>query len=171
VWGVKRDFAQYKPGDSLTQTFSYTLPAVMKKVVITTSPYLPVGEVIGQGKPLDLGAVGFVAEHFQESYILNANSKALWDATAGVQDKMSSLAFTMYPNPAEDKVYLAQLQGGDNIEILSSDGRKVFTQTLQQGETQLELSTREIGLGQGLYYLRVSRSAASAASVLLYVQD
>lgn len=157
VWGVKRDFAQYKPGDSLTQTFSYTLPAVMKKVVITTSPYLPVGEVIGQGKPLDLGAVGFVAEHFQESYILNANSKALWDATAQVKNPQSVQYWKLYPNPANDRLYITNLKGGERIELVQVDGRQVFEKQLSESETVTSISAIDANLASGTYYLRVSK--------------
>lgn len=170
VWGIKRNLTQYKPGDSITEEFSYTVPALMKKVTITTSPYLPVGEVIGQGKPADLGAIGFVAEHAQGSVILNAQSKALWDATTQVQEPQSAQYWNLYPNPANDWVYISNLKGGEKVELIQVDGRQVFEKQLSASETVATISVVDANLASGAYYLRVLKDGKLTDTRIVLIQ-
>lgn len=170
VWGIKRNLTQFKPGDSITEEFSYTVPALMKKVTITTSPYLPVGEVIGQGKPADLGAIGFVAEHAQGSVILNAQSKALWDATTQVQEPQSAQYWNLYPNPANDWVYISNLKGGEKVELIQVDGRQVFEKQLSASETVATISVVDANLASGAYYLRVLKDGKLTDTRIVLIQ-
>jgi len=170
IWGISRNLTQYKPGDSITEVFSYTLPALMKKVNITTSPYLPVGEVIGQGKPADLGAIGFVAEHAQGSVILNAQSKALWDATTQVQEPQTAQYWNLYPNPANDWVYISNLKGGEKVELIQVDGRQVFEKQLSASETVATISVVDANLASGAYYLRVLKDGKLTDTKIVLIQ-
>jgi hypothetical protein len=171
IWGISRNLTQYKPGDSITEVFSYTLPALMKKVNITTSPYLPVGEVIGQGKPADLGAIGFVAEHAQGSVILNAQSKALWDATTQVNEPQSAQYWNLYPNPANEMVYISNLKGGERIELSSLAGRLLASIDIKQGETAIQMSLSNLGIAPGVYYLNVVSATGLTSTQALIIQD
>jgi hypothetical protein len=98
-----------------------------------------------------------VAEHAQGSVILNAQSKALWDATTQVQEPQSAQYWNLYPNPANDRLYIANLKGGERIELVQVDGRQVFEKQLSESETVRSISAIDANLASGTYYLRVSK--------------
>jgi hypothetical protein len=57
----------------------------------------------------------------------------------------------VYPNPATDKLTIDALQKSI-IEILNIQGQAIIRQTVQQGETDIDIS----GLAKGVYILRLN---------------
>ena len=69
--------------------------------------------------------------------------------TASVND-FNSTVFSIYPNPAKDKVYINNLNGTKNIRIFDINGRVIKEQVIESNELSIE------SLSNGLYFLEIN---------------
>lgn len=159
----------YNPGDSMMATFTYKLPKLLYVVNIPSSPFMPVGDVVGMGKPADLGLVAFVTNK-NGGEILNSASRPLWDTTMQ-QHTISQLQnASVYPNPSSDEFFVGLPVGDYNYTLFQADGKQVG-QGSTNGEGQLRLNMVDLGLANGMYILQVTNGKGEMASLrLLYLR-
>lgn len=84
------------------------------------------------------------------------------DLTTGIDHPGSAVAFNLYPNPAKEACIIKTNGNACRIEVISTEGRVVFSQLIQkdQCETTLHLQS----LHPGLYIIR-STSVSGATCV------
>ncbi len=79
--------------------------------------------------------------------------EALFTGNAGINDaQLSSLSFSLYPNPASDHITLGKLPDNAKVEIIDINGREVFA-TRSAGN---ELTIDNAHLIPGIYLVRVT---------------
>jgi hypothetical protein len=78
-----------------------------------------------------------------------------YDNTVDIKGNNISNYFSVYPNPANDRVSieLNGMQAPENIviSIYGIDGQKIFEQTLQHKNTEIDVS----GLAEGIYIIKL----------------
>lgn len=81
------------------------------------------------------------------------------DATVGIDEITNSKAFSVYPNPANDKVWLMvsnkDLKGDFIVDVFDLTGRKIISQNLGQYTPQEPISLPISTLKSGIYLLNV----------------
>lgn len=159
IWGAEASAgsAVYKPGDTISKLCSYQYPALLKSVVISKSPYLPIGTVFSYGKPMDMSAIAFVSTNQNgTNYILNSSKRNLWDTTLNSQ-KISGISNTkIFPNPSSGVINITTGQGVFDFELYAASGIKItgFSENFASQEA-LVLDLSKYRLSNGLYYLNV----------------
>lgn len=142
---------KYNPGDTVSVVLTYTIPELLKKVTIASSPYLPVGEVISRGKPADLKLVGFVTNS-ENGEILNTAEQPLWDLKLSQKAENLKPAISVYPNPTSGIIYAHVPSTDFEFALYSLDGRMLHSGKLQNSNL-LELDLSEFQ--SGVYILNV----------------
>jgi hypothetical protein len=87
----------------------------------------------------------------------NFTSAAIQVTGVGVAE-VSNLQWQLWPNPTENIISYSIGITKANIEVYSTDGRLMLTQTVNQPIGQLDLS----GLSQGVYHIRVVSAEGQA---------
>ena len=68
-------------------------------------------------------------------------------------DENSSESFSLYPNPANNKIYIEGLEGEHEVQIYNAFGMLVMTTDIGVGEINIEKLTA------GLYFIRINGHA------------
>lgn len=89
-------------------------------------------------------------------------------------DEQEDHGFSVYPNPAADKVFIGFSQGVGtplSFEVYDAGGRKVFaTSRIAAGHAeQLQISTSDLG-GAGCYFVRMTTPAVTVVRLLNIVR-
>jgi endonuclease I len=81
-------------------------------------------------------------------YIWGVHAGEPWSSTLGTND-VTDLKFIMYPNPANDKLTIAGIQGSAKAEVYSYTGQLVASQHFS------DTTTMQLNLPSGIYFVKV----------------
>lgn len=81
----------------------------------------------------------------------------------GIEETAGNLSFTLYPNPAGDRVTLDGIPAGSALNITDIAGNSVYSSIT--GGTPESISTAD--LANGLYFIRVTNKGAAAGRKLI----
>lgn len=177
AWGAAGSVpSTVNPGQKVTYTVNYTLPAMSTITIPASAQFLPTGSGIsGRNKPADIWLVGFVAKYNSsttEREILNVNERQMWDFASGnVSVKAGNTAVEAYPNPASDNTmvkFSVPASQKVTVRVTNALGQVVVEKTINNavaGEQAVSLYTA--GLSNGLYNVTVVGSNVSGSSKLM----
>ena len=177
AWGAAGSIpASVTPGQKVSYTVNYTLPAMTSITVPTTAQFLPKGSGIsGRNKPADIWLIGFVAKYNSsttEREILNVNERQMWDFAAGnIAVKAGNTTVEAYPNPASDNTmvkFSVPASQKVTVRVTNALGQVVLEKTITNavaGQQSVALNTA--GLSNGLYNVTVVGSNVSGSSKLM----
>ena len=94
-----------------------------------------------------------------------------YDPAVLVGTKQNSITPVLYPNPANEMVYISNLKGGERIELSSLAGRLLASIDIKQGETAIQMSLSNLGIAPGVYYLNVVSATGLTSTQALIIQD
>jgi hypothetical protein len=105
----------------------------------------------------------------------SANNAAGWDlnytsTVAGLQENPEMGSCVVYPNPAQDKVFIEFTPTNEqdvSIDILGIDGRAVLHQSLSKISSAVKVELDLSSLSSGLYMLRLSGKKGSLITKLI----
>jgi len=150
---------------------------------ITGAALITNGTAIGPGgwKTHSINLPGVVTSsptvRFRFRYHSSANSGDLFidditvGGTVGITELDETGSMNLYPNPTNDR-FSVQAQGMDRfpteVIILDIRGAIVYRNVhAPSGAAGIEISSRELGLSQGIYTLRMANEAATGARKLV----
>ncbi|MFD0963962.1 endonuclease [Pseudofulvibacter geojedonensis] len=87
-------------------------------------------------------------------YIWGNNIGDSWTNPLNIED-VDSVRFSIYPNPAKDKLYISGTSSNYTISFYSLDGRKLFTEKI------LNNNFLKLHLASGLYMLKIETEGKS----------
>jgi hypothetical protein len=164
------------PGQKVSYTVNYTLPALTTITVPTNAQFSPKGSgIYGRNKPQEIWLVGFVAKYNSattERQILNVNERQMWDITAGtVPVKAGNIAVNTYPNPASANTVVqfnVPVNQKVRVRVTNAMGQVVVEKDIDNvkaGQNSIELNTAR--LSNGIYNVAIMGSNVSGASKLM----
>jgi hypothetical protein len=148
-------------GSAYKRSFSMTLPAITSLLIPATSPYPDANSnAAGRYKPAETDIVAVLWDHSNplQPKVLQATVQPLWDAVNGNETANEQESFLMWPNPADQTVFLyfPMLRDGlAQYEILDASGRVCLSGMAQQQEHAVDISQ----LKPGAYWLRAGGKA------------
>lgn len=149
----------WNPGDTFSQEFTWTYPALLKTVTISQSPYLPTGTVYSYGKPADMGAVGFVSAGSGADFqILNSDYTSLWDTVLSMESVQGAATLVLYPNPSAGLLHLKATRDNYVIRIYTVSGALIFETKQVISRAPLVIDMNELGAENGLYLIEMVNS-------------
>ncbi|MPM08292.1 hypothetical protein SDC9_54604 [bioreactor metagenome] len=95
-----------------------------------------------------------------------SDSVYIWDCETGIQQQTTS-AISVYPNPATNSIFILHDGKVESFEIISVDGKTVFTSKTASGELKTEADISH--LEKGNYFLRWL--GADASGVISFVKE
>lgn len=83
----------------------------------------------------------------------------------GIEDAEGEYTVSMYPNPAKEQVSIRidGMSGKVNVALIDMSGRTVMSDTMENGETMLNVST----LAKGTYFVRMNGEGISTVRKLV----
>lgn len=164
------------PGQKVSYTVNYTLPALTTITVPSNAQFSPKGSgIYGRNKPQEIWLVGFVAKYNNattERQILNVNERQMWDIAAGtVPVKAGNIAVSTYPNPASATTVVqfnVPVKQKVRIRVTNAMGQVVVEKDIDNalaGQNAIELNTAK--LSSGIYNVAIIGSNISGASKLM----
>jgi hypothetical protein len=86
------------------------------------------------------------------STINGVQEGVLWSTlVTGINNLEKKSLINIYPNPSASGNFVLESENSKSIEIMSIDGKTVFTQTINQPKTEIKT-----GLPKGLYFVKVT---------------
>ncbi len=86
--------------------------------------------------------------------------------SVGIEDILKSKAFQIYPNPANDKLFVEiaeEINGKYNLQIISISGQVVKNLTLYSNKQELDISS----IAKGIYFVKISSDNISDEQKLI----
>ena len=93
-------------------------------------------------------------------YIWGVHAGEPWSSTLGTND-VTDLKFMMYPNPANDKLTIAGIQGSAKAEVYSYTGQLVASQNFS------DTTTVQLNLPSGIYFVKVISGSKTTTQKLI----
>lgn len=177
AWGAAGSIpASVTPGQKVSYTVNYTLPAMTSITVPTTAQFLPKGSgIAGRNKPGDIWLVGFVAKYNStttQREILNVNERQMWDLSAGnVPVKAGTTVVETHPNPAAASTMIQFTVPATQkviVRIVNALGQVVAEKVVENayaGQQSIKMNTEN--LANGLYNVVIVGSSVSGSSKLM----
>jgi hypothetical protein len=106
-----------------------------------------------------IGQSGLVGTFTKPSFVLNTGFQQFDNLLVSIDEVISSVHFTMYPNPFRDHFYLdiqATNQIDVNIQLFDNYGRLLISKDLAEGSVIFKQTIQTRGLTPGVYSLLVT---------------
>jgi hypothetical protein len=99
-----------------------------------------------------VGWVGITRDTIIGSTINGIQEGVMWSTlVTGVNSFENNPTINIYPNPSASGNFVLESEAAKLVEIMSIDGKTVFTQTINQPKTEIKT-----GLPKGLYFVKVT---------------
>ena len=84
------------------------------------------------------------------------------NSTVGLEDVSDEIgAFTVYPNPSNDKVFVtSDIEGEGQAEVTNSIGQVVYSENVKIMDFHIDVS----GFTSGVYFLKINTSSGVSMS-------
>lgn len=90
--------------------------------------------------------------------------------TTGIDDNQTAGAFSLYPNPANDKIYITLADGATqaaDVKIMNTLGQVIYTATQLQLQNGIDISQ----LNPGIYILQVASEKTQTPSMKKFIKE
>jgi hypothetical protein len=106
-----------------------------------------------------IGQSGLVGTFTKPSFILNTGFQQFDNLLVSIDEVISSVHLTMYPNPFHDHFYL-DIEASDQIDVhiqlIDNYGRLLISKNLAEGLVSIKQTIQTRGLTPGVYSLLVT---------------
>lgn len=180
VWGVKGIIPQYiTPNSEFSQTFSYVLPpaAFVRYATDNNTAYCSTLDTTGYNEgrniPAFIRLIGYLGENDSNLFnrpIMNARQESLWNLV-GIQDVFAADAFSVYPNPANNRLFVNFVNLVDQsvlltvTDFLGNTVKTIEYSGLNSGDNVLLADISD--LNSGVYIVRIQSSNGVQSSKLI----
>ena len=106
------------------------------------------------------GDVTIVARTADGSNLSAEVTLTLENQVTGITEPFGDAGIVMYPNPANDRIYLEMPEGEAMYTIFSIQGARLSSGVLYEGRNELDV----VKLPAGMYTIRVTSGTTSASS-------
>lgn len=177
AWGADGSLTgeYYAPGQKVSKTFTYTLPAQTSVTISGSAQFYPTGLVAGRNKPIDISVVGFVAKYSADKnnrHVLNANAQKMWDVANGVADiNAATTAVSAFPNPASGATsieFALPAEQKVTVTVTNSLGQVVFSnvhERMTYGMNSVQVNTADFA--NGIYNVTVQGASVTGSTKLM----